>query len=619
MLKNKVLIAPLGLVGMTILSGAFLMSSYSFATDNTNVVDEINITVPISCAMSGTGMDTHDTNISNNTYLPNIGTTTIKVYCNDDHGFAIYAAGYTGDEIGGADSTKLVNEYSDTNNTIITGTATSGDTSNWAMKLSTNSGATYALTLDNGFGSYSAVPASYTKVAHRDSGTDIGVSATGASLTTTYAAYINSTQPAGTYTGKVIYTLVHPSSEIPAQPIACEGSKICYNPNTTTVAGEMGKQSAKAKDWSSCADTDQETYCYDSNWNRVNIDTLPELDYLVEEITLRAPNFKRSGYGFAGWNTAYDYSGITYGPQQTITIPNDTSTNGLSLYAVWVPSAGTLQNWSGCSGMSIGGVTALTDNRDNDTYAVAKLADGKCWMIENLRLDNVPELSSANTHNPSLPLTNSWYYHNSQTTLTTSNHLSPTVNPKQTYWCYDRNSNCIDQSMLATNNTVLFTNNTASNYNASSDVYSYGNYYNWYSATAGHGKYDSNYGSSYTALGDICPAGWHLPTGKNASGEFGVLDIAMGGTGSNQYTTESSNRWRSYPNNFVYSGFMTNNPAIINSLEDGRNDGSFYWSASGWSTVDAFSLQLDGTSLFPGTFSIVSRDAGETVRCVAGV
>ena len=441
------------------------MSSYSYATsDNTDIVDEINIAVPISCTMSGTGMTSHTANMSNGSYTPNIGTTTLKVFCNDTEGFAIFAAGYTGDEIGGTNSTKLVNSASAVDNTISTGTATSGNTSNWAMKLATNSSATYAVTLDNGFGAYSSVPSSYTKVAHRDSGTDIGTTATGAELTTTYAAdigttatgaeltttyaaFVNQTQPAGTYIGKVIYTLVHPSNEAPAQPVTCDSGKICYNPNTATALGEMGKQSASNN----------------------------------ASVTLWAGNFKRDGYGFAGWNTTYDYSGTNYGPNQTITAPADVRTNGLSLYAVWIKSAGTIQNWDGCSSLAQGATTALTDERDGNTYAVAKLADNKCWMIENLRLadkdanNNDINLSSTNTHNPSLPLTN--IYDSS----TTSNHLSPTssvaydATTAPEGWCTTNSSACDDQSRLRTDNTTLFANNTSSSYSPLSNVYSYTN------------------------------------------------------------------------------------------------------------------------------------------------
>ena len=98
------------------------------------------------------------------------------------------------------------------------------------MKLETSSSATYALTLDNGFGSYSSVPSSYTKVAHRDSGTDLGTSAEGVTLISTYAAYIAKTQPADSYQGQVIYTLVHPASEEPLQPQPAKPGKIVYHP-----------------------------------------------------------------------------------------------------------------------------------------------------------------------------------------------------------------------------------------------------------------------------------------------------------------------------------------------------------------------------------------------------
>ena len=592
----------------TLTLAALLFMTPASATDNTDVVDEINITVPISCTMSGTGMTSHTANMSNGSYTPNIGTTTLKVFCNDTEGFAIFAAGYTGDEIGGTNSTKLVNSASAVDNTISTGTATSGNTSNWAMKLATNSSATYAVTLDNGFGAYSAVPSSYTKVAHRDSGTDIGTTATGAELTTTYAAFVNQTQPAGTYVGKVIYTLVHPSNEAPAQPVTCDSGKICYNPNTATALGEMGKQSAS---------------------NNASVD-------------LWASNFKRDGYGFAGWNTAYDYSGTNYGPNQTITAPADVQTNGLSLYAVWIKSAGTIQNWDGCNSLAQGATTALTDERDGNTYAVAKLADGKCWTIENLRLadkdasNNDIELSSTNTHNPSLPLNNSWYYKNQQGTLTTSNHLStssdPTSTSPDTAWCQTDSSDCDDQSMLATNNTTLFTGNTSTNYSASSNVYSYGNYYNWYSATAGHGKYGSDYGQGYEAPGDICPAGWHLPKGgdksQESTNEFWQLIVTglNGGTNPANYdssttpyyagTTEGtpvSNVLRFYPNNFVYSGSV--NGSSVNS----RGSNGLYWSSSAnFSYYYAYNLFFNSSLVFPGT-NYDFKYLGSMVRCVAGV
>ncbi|MBQ2622774.1 hypothetical protein IJG12_00400 [Candidatus Saccharibacteria bacterium] len=458
------------------------------------------------------------------------------------------------------------------------------------MKLATNTNATYALTLDNGFGSYSSVPATYTKVAHRDSGTDTGTSATGSELTSTYAAYMNQTQPAGTYTGQVKYTLVHPSNEEPLQPQPATAGCINYFANASTSIGEMGCQSAS---------------------NNASVD-------------LWASNFKRDGYGFAGWNDKYDYSGTNYGPNQTITAPADVQTNGLSLYAVWIKSAGTIQNWNGCTNLTqaptdgtatLSSVTALTDERDSNTYAVARLADGKCWMIENLRLDNNPELSASNTHNPSLPLNNSWWYSadNDSNTIPISNHLSITTDPAQTTWCTTDSSNCDDQSMLATNNTTLFTGNSSASYSASSNVYSYGNYYNWYSATAGHGKYGSNYDNGYHAPGDICPAGWHLPTGSgDTSAEYRILDTSMGGTGTSQYIQEATNKWRSFPNNFVFSGNVSGV-----SIQDRGNYGK-YWSSTASADNTVHSLGFHSSYVGPGR-NTANKNDGRMVRCVAGV
>ncbi len=230
------LVGSLSLVSLTVLSGMLLSSSVSSAED---IVDEINITVPVSCTMSGTGMNSHNAEIVNGTYTPDIGSTTLHAFCNDNEGFAIYAAGYTGNEVGGTNSNKLVGTTASSNATIESGTATSAgnpDVSNWDMKLTMtqDSGDTTtdnAFTIDSApneslpsqaesgatqapFSNYHVVPNEYTKVAHKNSGTDMAATTGGVKLAATYAAYISKTQPADTYSGQVIYTLVHPSSAV---------------------------------------------------------------------------------------------------------------------------------------------------------------------------------------------------------------------------------------------------------------------------------------------------------------------------------------------------------------------------------------------------------------------
>ena len=573
----------------------------NLSTSATDIVDEINITVPSSCSLSGTNL-IHTANMENGQYKDNIGSANISAFCNDPNGFSIYAIGYTEDTYG---NNKMHDPNLDTTHDINTGKYVSGTTTNstWSMKLTPVTGP-YAPTIRNdstyNYTNYEVVPSEYTKVAYSSAATETGNGATGSNFTTSYAVFVSQSQNAGSYIGKVKFTLVHPENETPAQPQPCEAGKICYHANTTSVQGQMGKQSAS---------------------NNTNT-------------TLYAPNFKRTGYGFAGWNTAYDYSGTNYGPNQTITAPADVETNGLSLYAVWIKSQGTIQNWDGCDSLAQGATTALTDERDGNTYAVAKLADGKCWTIENLRLadkdssNNDIELSSTNTHNPSLPITNIYNADSSQ--ATTSNHLSATTDPTTTAWCTSNSAACDDQSMLATNNTTLFTNNTASSYSTSSNVYSYGNYYNWYSATAGHGKYGDNYGQDYEAPGDICPAGWHLPKGANktneANNEFWTLIVTGLNNGVNPanydsssypyYTgteaTPVSNALRSYPNNFVYSGYV-NGSSVYN-----RGSIGYYWSSSANYSGSAYSLVFYSSGVRPGT-SYDTKYSGRMVRCVAGV
>lgn len=510
----------------TIISG-LILSSASVSADNDSVVDEINITVPVSCTLSGTGQNSHNAEINNGQYNSAIGETTLKAFCNDNNGFAIYAIGFTDNEDG---KNVLTNATLGSTYDIETGTAITGNNSQWAMKLSIVTSPTPAYPIiiagstddaekeqgDPDFTTFQSVPDDYTLVAKRTSGTDTGTSAEGATLKSTYQAYISQAQPAGTYTGQVKYTLVHPyTADPPEKPFACSANSICYLPNAT-ISDTMGDQTIQATD---------------------------------TEATLWASNFQRPGYGFAGWSETPDYSDPTkiYGPNETIhfTAGQYSGWNdGLILYAYWVESTGYLQNFTTeqCSAMTTNQITALTDNRDNNVYTIAKLADGNCWMVENLRLANeytvnnvtTPViLSSANTNNPNLPLTNS--------DGNTSNSLS-TPTDYTTTWCIDDSPSCIDKSMLAINNTTNL--NTISS--PDDDIYVYGNYYNWYSATAGNGKFDVGY--DVNVPGDICPTGWRLPTG-DIGGDYSILN-----TDINQGKTNDDSGLRLFPANFVYSG-----------------------------------------------------------------
>ncbi len=471
------------------------MASSTVSADD-SVVDQINITVPVSCTMSGTGMNTHNAEIQNGTYTADIGTTTLTAFCNDNNGFAIYAVGFTDNEYG---KNVLTNSTLGNTYDIATGIATSGDTSNWAMKLtmtqdSGDTTSTNAFTIDSApnttggtdvsFTNYHTVPSEYVKVAHKNTNTDMTTSTGGVKLTTTYAVFINKTQPAGTYTGQVKYTLVHPVSHI-------------------------------------------------------------------------APD---------------EFFGETLQ---------------------------SVADWGGK--VALGQTVTVTDSRDNQEYTVARLADGKLWMTKNLRLDlSKAKITADNTNNP------------------TSAFLAAASSTSSSdTWCTDSNSTCTDQIKYNTSNI----GNTTTDLDGHT-YDEYGVYYNWYTATAGNGTYST--ASNTTVTGDICPAGWHLPTSTNTSGSYSnwtgdywELVAALGGgiaqDGSNYNDIVGANgstRLKSSPNNFLYSGYFSS------TTFSGLGEYGYYWMSSKNSSLSAYMLVFGNTSVSPANANIPAF-LGTPIRCVA--
>ena len=189
---------------------AALLLSTPHSSADTSSVDGLTISIPSSCTLTSTVNTAHSASTIGGTYMSGIGTTTLKTVCNDSNGFVIYTIGSSNNEDG---NNKLVSSASSSYD-IASGTATSGNISNWAMKLTPVSGA-YTPNMEEGYNDqYVTVPTTWTKVASRPANTDIttDASAAGSSMTTTYAVYVNSVQPAGAYTGQVKYAMLHPSS-----------------------------------------------------------------------------------------------------------------------------------------------------------------------------------------------------------------------------------------------------------------------------------------------------------------------------------------------------------------------------------------------------------------------
>ena len=289
-------------------------------------------------------------------------------------------------------------------------------------------------------------------------------------------------------------------------------------------------------------------------------------------ITAEEPT--RDGYMFVGWATSSTATTADYSAGGTFTTSNASN----KLYAVW-KSGTKMQDWQGCSTLANKATVDLVDTRDFTTYTVAKLGT-QCWMTQNMRFDFSKygdKITSDNTHNPT-------------SAFITSAAAKPASSSYSTF--SSSNYNVLKYNSENIGGTSCDTGNCDK----------YGIYYNWFTATAGNGQQST----TGTAAGDICPHGWHLPTG-NTSGEFYTLNSAI-----NSGSTSSPSGLMASPANFVYSG------VVYSSGINHRGSYGYYWS----STVNtsnssyAYNLGFNSSYVYPGT-DYSNKYYGFAVRCVA--
>ena len=300
------------------------------------------------------------------------------------------------------------------------------------------------------------------------------------------------------------------------------------------------------------------------------------------EVLLRAPNFRRTGYGFLGWNTEPDGTGTMYGTNEQIVMPED----GLKLYAIWAEAdqGATMQSFNSAAEPYVSAPSftsiALTDSRDNETYTITKMPDGQWWMTENLRLITKDKtINASNTNNPQ------------------SAFLRVYNNPPVSSMCIKNDKSCVEKTSYNANNMTL-TN--------ISDTFNYRNgiYYNAFMATAGNSRYNQ---ASY-AEGDICPIGWHLPK-ENAdnSSDFTRLNSILGEMGY-----EEGGRFVKYPFNVTLLGFAHSN-AVSDGSSSSSPKGYYYTNRS--STGETYMGVFDLNSSYRSANKL--KYIGGMVRCIA--
>ena len=166
-----------------------------------------------------------------------------------------------------------------------------------------------------------------------------------------------------------------------------------------------------------------------------------------------------------------------------------------------------------CANTEVGVSVDLLDIRDSITYKIAKLADGNCWMLDNLTLDHtnfsvLNALNKNNTHASSITL----YYLRGVTAR------NPSTDPNGkyaitgvSYWSGGGTPYSIPLVNLD------FTDVIPSDTISQAGNYRVGGYYNYCVATAGFYCYGNGRSSGTPSGGpteDICPKGWRLPTGN---------------------------------------------------------------------------------------------------------
>lgn len=236
----------------------------------------------------------------------------------------------------------------------------------------------------------------------------------------------------------------------------------------------------------------------------------------------------------------------------------------------------------------------LRDTRDDNYYLVSKLADGRCWMSQNLALDltaNTPIIAS-NTDGTTMSVTPDG------TTVTAANISSWGTSNWNSY------HPSADESYYQAGNVK------ASSPSGSGIEYDWekaGNYYDWYAATAGT-SVDVVYGESATA--SICPEGWIIPLNSGSTWSYYNLFSVYRITG---YSETYGTKVRMDPLNYVFAGSY---PGYGSSLSYQETEGYYRINLTNATYSWILFTQLGNDRVSPGN-SGPNQSKGYSIRCVA--
>lgn len=229
------------------------------------------------------------------------------------------------------------------------------------------------------------------------------------------------------------------------------------------------------------------------------------------------------------------------------------------------------------TGSNSDAVRTVTDSRGGTTrtYEIAKLADNNCWMLTNLKLGSTSGTTALTPSDTDI-----------------SSNLS--LPQAQTTGSHQKDSPRIYAPVPG---------------DTDSGSANYGYLYNWSAATGGESRTSKPAGSG-NAQHSICPANWRLPTGGTTSSDFGVLDIAFGGSGGNSLSGPGIAKWQyTGPFKGIFAG----------GWDEGfteQSSSGHLWSASPHTSNNnnAFNTSFGPTSTFIDMKQ--ARSSGFGIRCI---
>ena len=201
-----------------------------------------------------------------------------------------------------------------------------------------------------------------------------------------------------------------------------------------------------------------------------------------------------------------DTTTLTFATKVDFNQPHGVYENSLEFTVVANPSPQIIQNLD--TAFCTEEPTIVIDARDGEEYMIQRLADGKCWMLDNLRFDPSQATISAMKDKTNAPNEALEYLKNGG------------GNGKYPEKGLDANEDEYTSPAVVAqykNEVIEGTPGIGSN--------KVGVYYNYCAVSAGTYCYGYNVDSG-NAVYDICPAGWRMPTGDR-DGEYHDLYAAL--------------------------------------------------------------------------------------------